>query len=240
MTIEMKSFFEQYEKIRSEADQVFSIIAKQCPTEVKCHQGCTDCCYALFDLCLIEAMYISHKFHSTITGDLKQSILDAADRADRRIYKLKKEAYKSNQLGVDPEKILLEIGSQKVRCPFLSVEDKCILYEYRPIICRVYGVPLVVGDEVRSCKFSGFKQGEKYPTVFIEKIQKRLSDLCIEFVRSIPTKYTKLHEVLVPLSMALLTEYDDSYLGLVEARERPDSGLDQWTIGEQEDNNGSK
>ena len=50
--------------------------------------------------------------------------------------------------------------------------------------------------------------------VMIDVIQEKLLRLSERFAREINSKYVRLGELLVPLSMALLTEYDDSYLGV--------------------------
>jgi hypothetical protein len=54
-------------------------------------------------------------------------------------------------------------------------------------------------------------------------------------VQSMPTKYDKLAEVLVPVSMALLTEYDDTYLGIVQPQEDIHSQATEWTLGPAEE-----
>jgi len=46
-----------------------------------------------------------------------------------------------------------------------------------------------------------------------------------------PTKYDKLAEVLVPVSMALLTEYDEEYLGIVHPQENIQTQATEWTLG---------
>jgi len=47
-------------------------------------------------------------------------------------------------------------------------------------------------------------------------VQKKLYEISDELVRHINSKYLKLSEVLVPLSMAILNVYDKDYLGLVD------------------------
>ncbi len=105
------------------------------------------------------------------------------------------------------------------------------MYEYRPITCRIYGLPLAVFGDVKICSKTGFIPGKKYETVFVDKINSRLFQLSTELVQSIPTKYTALNEVLVPLSMALLTDYNEEYLGIVSCDEKPGPKGPSWTLG---------
>ncbi|MGA8181291.1 MAG: hypothetical protein WB792_14615, partial [Desulfobacterales bacterium] len=46
--------------------------------------------------------------------------------------------------------------------------------------------------------------------------QKKLYEISAEFVAHIKTRHIKMADMLVPLSMAILTEYDEKYLGLVD------------------------
>ena len=64
------------------------------------------------------------------------------------------------------------------------------------------------------CGISGFKEGEPYPTVKLETIQKKLYQISAEMAKAIGSRYSRMGEMLLPLSMALLTEYDETYLGV--------------------------
>jgi len=232
MSYDVSAFFEEYEGFVEEVDRLFESVKEQCPEEVTCTIGCCDCCYAMFDLTLVEAMYINATFREQLDEETRQVVLQRANRADRLAYKVKREAYRSRQKGEEPEKILEDIGRQRIRCPLLDDDDRCLLYAYRPITCRLYGLPMQIGQEVHTCSQSGFKPGEKYPTVFMDKVQNRLLDMSQRLVESLPTQHTRLAEVLVPLSMALLTEYDQEYLGIVEPQEQPagQSPTAHWTL----------
>ena len=225
-------FFEEYELLLKKADDIFLTVKQKYPEEVTCKEGCTDCCYALFDLTLIEAMYINFQFNKNIT-DKKQreEVLEEANKIDRKIYKLKRRLFKEKQKGKSTEEILEEVSKTKIRCPLLGEDSKCILYKYRPITCRLYGIPLSFDGKVKTCSLSNFVAGKKYPAVFVDKIQDQLILLSKKLVSSIPTRYTRLWEVLVPLSMALLTDYDDEYLGIV--KDTP--GYIEFEIGGGED-----
>jgi len=71
------------------------------------------------------------------------------------------------------------LGKQRVRCPLLKDKKECVLYEHRPIICRVYGVPFSLksdGKKSRSyvCGLSEFEAKVSYPTVKLDSIYQRL------------------------------------------------------------------
>lgn len=219
MEIDFGPFFKRYEALVAKADKAFDQVKARYPEEVKCVPGCADCCYALFDLTLIEAFYINYHFNKNFSGADREALLEKADAADRKIYKVKKTAYKSSQDGEAEEKVLENVGQERIRCPLLNDEDYCDLYPYRPIACRVYGIPLAIGGRGVTCGLSGFTQGENYPTFNMDRVHDQLMALSAEFVQAIGSRYVKMADVLVPVSMALLTEYNESYLGIGEPEE---------------------
>ena len=217
MSIDLQPYFDQYEKLAKTADEIFNRIKKEFPECVACEQQCDDCCHALFDLTLIEALYINHQFNLKFEGKDKEKRIELANRADRKVYKMKREAYKAYESGKDEVEILTEMAKKRVRCPLLNDQKMCELYAYRPITCRLYGIPTDIGGKAHTCGISRFSQGKQYPTVSIDKIQQKLYALSDALVKDIKSKHLKLSELLVPLSMALLTEYDDTYLGLSDS-----------------------
>lgn len=214
MTIDLKPFFLKYEALLNLADQTFDKMKADYPDCVTCKETCADCCHALFDLSLIEALYINHHFHQTFTGKEKEARIEAANKIDRAIYKIKRSAYKALEAGTDEMEILREMATQRVRCPLLNREQRCDLYRFRPITCRIYGVPTSIGGQSHTCGITGFKEGQAYPTVNIDVLQRKLYELSAELTQTIQSRFSRLAEMLVPLSMALLTEYDDEYLGI--------------------------
>jgi Fe-S-cluster containining protein len=209
-------FFKKYEELVKAADDVFELVSKEHSECVKCKIECSDCCHAMFDLTLIEAMYINHKFKEKIEGNAREAIINKANDIDRQIHKIKRKAVKELDAGSSEDEILAKLAGERVRCPLLNSKDSCDLYEYRPITCRFYGIPTSIGGVGHTCGKSGFIEGEKYPTVNLDIIHGRLQQISAEFVKEIKTEYIKLVDMLVPLSMALLSVYDEEYLGIKE------------------------
>ena len=73
MDFDLTPYFKRYEALLSLADQLFEKVSQQYPECMRCKIGCSDCCHALFDLTLIEALYINHKFSERFTGAEKEA-----------------------------------------------------------------------------------------------------------------------------------------------------------------------
>ena len=206
-------YFKKYEELVAAAEEAFNRVKNDHPDCVKCKLGCADCCHALFDLTLIEALYINQKFKAAYESGTREPLLERANKSDRQVYKIKKRANAMLKEGLKDEEILEKMAAEKVRCALLNDDDLCDLYDYRPITCRLYGVPTAIGGQGHTCGLSGFAPGESYPTANLDRIQAALLALSNALVGDLKSKYTTLGEMLVPLSMALLTDYDDEYLG---------------------------
>ena len=223
MDFDFSPFFKKYEDVVSMAEKVFERVNNEYSDCVTCKKGCSDCCYALFDLSFIEALYINHYYNQKFGGKDKAALEQKANKADRLIYKIKRQAYKAAQEGQSEMDILSEMAKERVRCPLLNDRDECDLYEHRPLTCRFYGIPTQIGGKAHTCGLSGFKEGEPYPTANLDIIHERLFEISRELVKALNSRYIKMGEMLVPLSMALLTVYDEEYLGIGQPKETPNS-----------------
>ena len=122
------------------------------------------------------------------------------------------------EAGKNENEILMGLANERVRCPLLNEQEMCDLYEYRPITCRLYGIPTAIGGVGHTCGMSGFVRGRPYPTVNLDMIQTNLYKISDELVRKIKFKYVKMADLLVPVSMAILTVYDEEYLGISDGK----------------------
>jgi Fe-S-cluster containining protein len=170
MELNLTPYFEKYEALVEKADVAFERVKDAYAECVECKEKCADCCYALFDLTLIEALYLNHKFNEKYKSSEKVELLEKANRADRKIHKLKRKAYKDFEAGKSEADILTEMALERVRCPLLNEKELCDLYDDRPLTCRFYGIPTAIAGQGHTCGLSGFIEGEQYPTVNLDVV----------------------------------------------------------------------
>ncbi len=91
--------------------------------------GCEDnCCTSLFfHHTHIERAYLIHGFHQ-LAPDVQDTILNRA------------ETYCARTFSPDPTDNGSGIKSLKIFCP-ANEDGRCLLYPYRPMICRLHGLP---------------------------------------------------------------------------------------------------
>jgi len=218
MNFDFAPYFKKYEELVAKSDEAFERVRTAYAECVKCEEACADCCHALFDLTLIEALYINYKFNEKIESSEKAELLEKANRADRRVHKLKQKAHRDLQAGKSEEEILAGLAQERVRCPLLNEAELCDLYDNRPLTCRFYGIPTAIAGAGHTCGKSAFEKGEQYPTVNLDVVNSQLQRISMELIRDLKSRYAKLSDLLVPLSMALLTIYGDAYLGVGEEK----------------------
>ena len=224
MIPESDAVFIKYEALVKQVDGVFESVRQQYSDCVNCKLECSDCCHALFDLSLVEALYINRRFLEQVVGERKNEILDNANKADRKTFRIKRKAFKAVDAGEkSEEQVLLEMAAERIRCPLLNKENRCDLYESRPVTCRLYGIPTAISGRGHTCGLSAFKEGESYPTVNLDSVQAKLHELSQEIVAALRSTHVKMGDLLMPLSMALLTVFDESYFGIKTDKKSPEN-----------------
>ena len=201
--------FGKYLQEVRKADYLFKTIQGKYPSSVRCRIHCCDCCHAVFGVFPIEAAHIHHHFNR-LDRKIRRDVLRRAEKAEGEILKAK------DTLKVFEDKPQMKVyglGKQRVRCPFLSEKEECVLYENRPIICRIYGIPFSLKDgkkeKAYACGLSGFHEKVAYPTVKLDKIYQGLCNLSKElFTEAGYIQPEKKANLMLPLSRVLRMSFE--------------------------------
>jgi len=146
-------------------DQAFEAVRQAHPEAITCGKGCADCCQAVFDVSLVEAVNLQAHLQQ-LTPAVREEIAVAAQEA-RHAWERTMDA------GPDP-------AVARIRCPLLDGQGLCLCYEARPVNCRTYGIPTVIDGKGHVCGFSGFEPGKTYPTVNLASLQQVLHNLSVQ------------------------------------------------------------
>ncbi|MDD9302814.1 MAG: hypothetical protein HUK40_10975 [Desulfobacter sp.] len=122
----MPNHFHQLSDLFSTMDHAWDKISAQ--YQFQC-QGCKDnCCFSLFyHHTHVEKAYLLHGFNTLVPEDQKEILTQAKSYCKSTFFKDENTCKKA------PE-------SQKIPCPLL-LDGKCRLYKFRPMICRMHGLP---------------------------------------------------------------------------------------------------
>jgi len=133
-----------YGLLLQEVDEWFGRVADLAGTAVSCRSGCSECCRGLFDITLLDAFYLKRGFEKLDTV-CKKAVLS---RAEGRLVSLRSlwpdfaEPYILNYRP-DEEWEELMPDDDETPCPLVGPNGRCLVYAYRPMTCRLHGVPLV-------------------------------------------------------------------------------------------------
>jgi Fe-S-cluster containining protein len=116
-------------------DDWFKRIREKYAGDMQCGKGCTACCYGLFDISLADAVEVARGFEQ-LSNDVQQEVYARAAEIQRAIgYTLFPED--------DPRIDEIVEAANSPRCPLLGDAGECLIYDYRPLACRLEGVPMV-------------------------------------------------------------------------------------------------
>jgi len=83
------------------------------------------------------------------------------------------------------------------------------------MLCILHrGFPTSTAGVSHICGRTNFKQGQPYPTLNMDKIYTQLQLISAQLVKDIKSDKIKMHEMLIPVSMAIITDFDEDYLGV--------------------------
>jgi hypothetical protein len=202
----LQNHIKNYLGLVGKAEEAFSILSKKYQDKINCRLSCDSCCSVYYELQLIEAFYVSNSARSFLDHKTYKRVLARAEEGQKQFSEAK--AYLSS-LKLDQFELENSAAQLVLPCP-LKEDHSCVLYEHRPITCRLYGVPQQIGNRVISCPKNSFESGSQYDTIKIRGIQKPLEQCSTEFIRDL-IGIVPEYPILFSMSDALLIKFDKEY-----------------------------
>lgn len=140
----MKEIFKQYVDLLADVDHWFASCSALFGNKVYCKYGCSECCHGLHDITLLDAAYLRSGFESL--PQLYQQALH--HNACSRLVDLQKIIPKLSSPYIlnyypEDERDRLIAEETETHCILLGYDGNCLLYDYRPLTCRLHGLPLI-------------------------------------------------------------------------------------------------
>lgn len=205
----VNDLFRRYEILLHEADQAFEGMRVRYDALMKCRLGCSDCCHAVFGLFPIEAAYLRARFGGLGRKE-RRAALSRAEKAERDLEQMMARLREEEDVN-SPRDVL---AKERVRCPFLDDQNACIAYSFRPITCRVYGIPTLIRKRIRACPKNLFRPGQPYPTFDLDEAYKELYRMSVELLTGRHRDPAHGASFLVSVSKAITTPWGDLARGL--------------------------
>lgn len=140
----MRDILERYGSLLREVDSWFAGCLQRHGSRIACMRGCSSCCRGLFDITFLDALYLRSGF-DLLPADVQ---LEVRRKARTRLDLLAGRWPSFTApwiLNRIPETEWDEIMPEDddTPCPLLSGEGVCLVYDHRPMTCRLNGIPLI-------------------------------------------------------------------------------------------------
>lgn len=142
--IMLDEILREYGELLSSVDRWFSRSMRAAGEAVSCAKGCCGCCRGLFDITLMDACFLKRGFDRLPPG-VRMAV---RDRSLKRLDGLKsvrpglEQPYVLNIWPEDEWEPLMP-DDDETPCPLLGEDGLCLVYDHRPMTCRLHGIPLV-------------------------------------------------------------------------------------------------
>lgn len=146
----MEEVLEHYAALLQEVDVWFDRCLSVAGGEISCKEGCSACCRGLFDITLLDACYLKSGF-DRLDAAVKLPVVRRAEERLDRIRAVWPEFSSPYILNFRPDDQWNQLmpDDDMTPCLLLGEDGRCLVYDHRPMTCRLHGLPLVdVGGEV--------------------------------------------------------------------------------------------
>lgn len=139
--VRTESTFKVYEHLVNEMEVQVRSTEDRVESLRRCGKDSMDCCFRYLELPFLETIYIHYRMNKTLRQAQRQEVIQRAVALSRSINALRQDAGEGVE---DPKKermrLLERYRGKKWLCP-LNEDSRCLLYDYRPVHCRLFGVP---------------------------------------------------------------------------------------------------
>lgn len=138
------STLDEYSDLLDEVSAWFKSCVLKYPDHITCTKGCSTCCRGLFDITLLDAALLKKGF-GLLQEETRTAIAKKADERVKAVQAIWPEfgyPYTLNRHSDDEIEDLLG-SDNETPCLLLDHNGQCLLYAYRPMTCRLHGLPLV-------------------------------------------------------------------------------------------------
>ncbi len=139
--VDLSTYFAEYEALVHKIDEDLEALKDSYPQALSCGAERDDCCYRYIDLDLIEAIYLSNTMNRLLGSDVRKRVIHTAVKIGQTTKKMMARVkQKGGGSEAAKEDLVEAYAGEKILCA-LNNKHRCALYKYRPLSCRLQGVP---------------------------------------------------------------------------------------------------
>ncbi|MEI6213323.1 MAG: YkgJ family cysteine cluster protein [Desulfuromonadales bacterium] len=140
----MDDILDRYGELLQEVDAWFKTCLERYPGQISCHSGCSHCCRGLFDVTLLDALFLKQGVDNLDDATRQRLSADASQRLATLSSQFPRfvEPWLLNTIPEDEWEPLMP-EEDEAPCLLLGGDGRCLVYEQRPMTCRLNGIPMI-------------------------------------------------------------------------------------------------
>ena len=117
------------------------------PEKIACKSGCSACCRSLFDITLLDAYHLKLGFDRLPAGTREMVLVKCRERLIlmREQWPEFEHPYVLNHRPEEEWEPLMP-EEDETPCVLLGEDGRCLVYDHRPMTCRLHGIPMIDSD----------------------------------------------------------------------------------------------
>lgn len=143
----MNRILNRYGELLQEVDRWFSDTLAAHPDLIACRPGCSACCRGLFDITVLDALYLQQGV-TLLPQEEQQQLRQLAVQRLQALSSICPDYHAPwflNHLSDQQQETLMP-EDDPTPCILLSAAGECRVYHNRPMTCRLHGIPLFDSD----------------------------------------------------------------------------------------------
>jgi Fe-S-cluster containining protein len=143
----MKQILERHKQLLAQVDGWFARSMESYPEKIACKSGCSACCRSLFDITMLDAYYLKLGFDA-LPAEIRESVrVKCLERLSlmRAQWPEFDHPYLLNHRAEEEWEPLMP-EEDETPCVLVGEDGRCLVYQNRPMTCRLHGIPLVDTD----------------------------------------------------------------------------------------------
>lgn len=218
--VDLTPYFSEYEALVAQVDSVFEQAAAAHGGIPACGRDTDACCSRFFALQFIEAVYLRHQFNRALSREDRLAAVQRALEAGRIVEKTGESLPSPGETGGRSPGCRSVPAAEHApiyRCP-LNVEGKCILYAYRPLVCRVYGIirPGEAGGSA-GAHISFFHSPESFQ---MDQVNEELHGMSRRLFFALNGRFLEGKSLLFPIPRLISGKFAQDYFAVLSDMEK--------------------
>lgn len=220
--VDLSSYFEAYENLLAAAGAAFDVCAANSSRLQSCGRGTDACCHSGIYLQFIEAAYLHYHLNRSLSGEERLAAISRAVKAGAAVADVPEAAGKGWLKSSSDRRDVP--GGQDYTCP-LSVDKQCIVYRYRPLACRLYGVPLTAGGRFRHWEHKTGQKRSEQSLFRLEQANEVLQDISLSLFCDLHSIFLEDRNLLFPLTDVVSGKFIEDYFTFLMRLENDPNGF---------------